>query len=84
MVTSELQMVRQAVHSEQDLRHKLEASTISKLQEHTTSNKMTKYFHKLLLKLQKEKTNMVGWPLLGDGHMMGKRCPSRAGVIAQQ
>ncbi|XP_013002589.1 coiled-coil domain-containing protein 40 isoform X2 [Cavia porcellus] len=59
MVTSELQMVRQAVHSEQDLRHKLEASTISKLQEHTTSNKMTKYFHKLLLKLQKEKTNMV-------------------------
>ncbi|XP_023555016.1 coiled-coil domain-containing protein 40 [Octodon degus] len=56
---SELQTVRQAVHSEQDLRHRLDASIINKLQEHMTSNKMTKYFHKLLLKLQKEKTNMV-------------------------
>uniref|UniRef100_A0A8C2V111 Coiled-coil domain 40 molecular ruler complex subunit n=1 Tax=Chinchilla lanigera TaxID=34839 RepID=A0A8C2V111_CHILA len=56
---SELQAVRQAVHSEQDLRHKLDVSIVNKLQEHMTSNKMTKYFHKLLLKLQKEKTNMV-------------------------
>ncbi|OWK14566.1 hypothetical protein Celaphus_00001550 [Cervus elaphus hippelaphus] len=30
-----------------------------KLKEHMTSNKMTKYFHQLILKLQKEKTNLV-------------------------
>ncbi|KAM6175984.1 coiled-coil domain-containing protein 40 [Erethizon dorsatum] len=56
---SELQAIRQAVHSEQDLRRRLDASIINKLQEHVTSNKMTKYFQKLLLKLHKEKTNMV-------------------------
>lgn len=35
---------------------------VRKLQEQTTSNKMTKYFHQLLHKLQKQKTNLVRHP----------------------
>lgn len=37
----------------------MDASIMEKLKEHMTSNKMTKYFHQLILKLQKEKTNLV-------------------------
>ena len=37
----------------------MDASIVEKLQEHMTSNKMTKSFHQLILKLQKEKTNLV-------------------------
>ncbi|XP_004860936.1 coiled-coil domain-containing protein 40 isoform X2 [Heterocephalus glaber] len=56
---NDLQAVHQATRCEQDLHYKLDASVASKLQEHMTSNKMAKHFHKLLLKLQKEKANMV-------------------------
>ncbi|XP_076726557.2 coiled-coil domain-containing protein 40 [Callospermophilus lateralis] len=58
-VTSELQSIQQTTHQELDLRHRLDASIMDKLQEHMTSNKMTKYFKQLLLRLQKKKTNMV-------------------------
>uniref|UniRef100_A0A287D644 Coiled-coil domain 40 molecular ruler complex subunit n=1 Tax=Ictidomys tridecemlineatus TaxID=43179 RepID=A0A287D644_ICTTR len=58
-VTSELQSIQQTTHQELDLRHRMDASIMDKLQEHMTSNKMTKYFKQLLLKLQKKKTNMV-------------------------
>lgn len=40
----------------------MDASIVEKLQEHVTSNKMTKSFRQLLLKLQKRKTNLVGHP----------------------
>lgn len=58
-VLSELQGTRQAVHQEQELRQKMDLSIMDKLQEHGTSSKMTKYFHQLLRKLQKENTNLV-------------------------
>nr|XP_034363817.1 coiled-coil domain-containing protein 40 [Arvicanthis niloticus] len=58
-VLSELQVARQAVHQEQELRQKMDLSILDKLQEHGTSSKMTKYFHQLLRKLQKENTNLV-------------------------
>lgn len=37
----------------------MDLSIMDKLQEHGTSSKMTKYFHQLLRKLQKENTNLV-------------------------
>ncbi|CAD7668358.1 unnamed protein product [Nyctereutes procyonoides] len=55
----ELQSVHQAIQHELELRRRMDASIVEKLQEHMTSNKMTKYFHQLILKLQKEKTNLV-------------------------
>ncbi|XP_020922162.1 coiled-coil domain-containing protein 40 isoform X2 [Sus scrofa] len=55
----ELQTLHQTIQHELELRRKMEASIVEKLQEHMTSNKMTKYFHQLILKLQKEKTNLV-------------------------
>ncbi|XP_036919920.1 coiled-coil domain-containing protein 40 isoform X2 [Sturnira hondurensis] len=55
----ELQAARQAIRQELDLRRKLDTCILEKLQEQVTSNKMTKYFHQLILKLQKEKTNLV-------------------------
>ncbi|KAL1780256.1 coiled-coil domain-containing protein 40 isoform X1 [Sigmodon hispidus] len=58
-VLSELQVTRQAVRQEQELRQKMDASILDKLQEHGTSSKMTKYFQQLLRKLQKENTNLV-------------------------
>ncbi|XP_051015255.1 coiled-coil domain-containing protein 40 [Acomys russatus] len=58
-VLSELQVARQAVQQEQELRQKMDASILDKLQEHGTSSKMTKYFQQLLRKLQKENTNLV-------------------------
>ncbi|XP_005070245.1 coiled-coil domain-containing protein 40 isoform X2 [Mesocricetus auratus] len=58
-VTNELQDTRQAVRQEQELRQKMDASILDKLQEHGTSSKMTKYFQQLLRKLQKENTNLV-------------------------
>lgn len=57
--TGELQTLHQAIQHELELRRKMDASITEKLQEHMTSNKMTKYFHQLILKLQKEKTNLV-------------------------
>lgn len=59
-VLSELQAARQAVRQEQELRQKMDASIVDKLQEHGTSSKMTKYFQQLLRKLQKENTSLVG------------------------
>uniref|UniRef100_A0A8C6RLC8 Coiled-coil domain containing 40 n=1 Tax=Nannospalax galili TaxID=1026970 RepID=A0A8C6RLC8_NANGA len=56
---SELQATRQAIYQEQKLRQKMDASILDKLQEHVTSSKMTKYFHQLLRKLQKENTNLM-------------------------
>lgn len=58
-VLSELQAARQAVRQEQELRQKMDASIVDKLQEHGTSSKMTKYFQQLLRKLQKENTSLV-------------------------
>lgn len=58
-VMSELQSVHQTAQQELELRRKTDASIAEKLQEHTTSNKMTKYFYQLILKIQKEKTNLV-------------------------
>ncbi|CAO2646291.1 Coiled-coil domain-containing protein 40 [Lemmus lemmus] len=58
-VLGELQAARQAIHQEQELRQKMDASIVDKLQEHGTSSKMTKYFQQLLWKLQKENTNLV-------------------------
>ncbi|KAM5272730.1 coiled-coil domain-containing protein 40 [Ctenodactylus gundi] len=58
-LAKELQAVREAVLQEQEMRRRTDAAIADKLQEHVTSNKMTKYFYKLLLRLQKEKTSMV-------------------------
>ncbi|XP_046319276.1 coiled-coil domain-containing protein 40 isoform X1 [Marmota monax] len=68
-VTSELQSIQQTTHQELDLRHRMDASIMDKLQEHMTSNKMTKYFKQLLLRLQKKKTNMVTHLSKLDGDM---------------
>ncbi|XP_008576800.1 PREDICTED: coiled-coil domain-containing protein 40 [Galeopterus variegatus] len=59
VVMGESKAVHQAIRSELEHRRSMEASIVEKLQEHTTSNKMTKYFSQLLLRLQKEKTSMV-------------------------
>ncbi|KAL4687292.1 hypothetical protein H8959_019420 [Pygathrix nigripes] len=59
ILTEELQAVRQAIQGELELRRKTDAAIREKLQEHMTSNKTTKYFNQLILKLQKEKTNMM-------------------------
>lgn len=56
---AELQVAHQTIRQELDLRRKLDTCILEKLQEQVTSNKMTKYFHQLILKLQKEKTNLV-------------------------
>lgn len=67
-VLTELQAARSAVRQEQELRQKMDASIVDKLQEHGTSSKMTKYFQQLLRKLQKENTNLVGGlQLTGQG-----------------
>ncbi|XP_007958017.1 coiled-coil domain-containing protein 40 [Orycteropus afer afer] len=58
-VLAELQAITQTVQSELDTRRKMEVSILEKLQEHMTSNKMAKYFTQLIVKLQKEKTNLV-------------------------
>ncbi|XP_058531635.1 coiled-coil domain-containing protein 40 [Ochotona princeps] len=58
-VMEELQAVRLGVRQELELKRSLDASILEKLQEHMTSNKMTKYFSQLLRRLQKERTNMV-------------------------
>ncbi|XP_066877143.1 coiled-coil domain-containing protein 40 isoform X2 [Kogia breviceps] len=55
----QLQTLHQTIQHELELRRKMDASIVEKLHEHMTSNKMTKYFHQLILKLQKEKTNLV-------------------------
>ena len=55
----ELQTLHQAIQHELELRRKMDASIMEKLKEHMTSNKTTKYFNQLILRLQKEKTNMV-------------------------
>uniref|UniRef100_A0A2K5KGP5 Coiled-coil domain containing 40 n=1 Tax=Colobus angolensis palliatus TaxID=336983 RepID=A0A2K5KGP5_COLAP len=59
ILTEELQAIRQAIQGELELRRKTDAAIREKLQEHMTSNKATKYFNQLILKLQKEKTNMM-------------------------
>uniref|UniRef100_A0A2K5P791 Coiled-coil domain 40 molecular ruler complex subunit n=1 Tax=Cercocebus atys TaxID=9531 RepID=A0A2K5P791_CERAT len=59
ILTEELQAIRQAIQGELELRRKTDAAIREKLQEHMTSNKTTKYFNQLILKLQKEKTNMM-------------------------
>ncbi|XP_055448522.1 coiled-coil domain-containing protein 40 isoform X2 [Psammomys obesus] len=66
-VLSELQIARQAVWQEQELRQKTDTAILDKLQEHGTSSKMTKYYHHLLRKLQKENTNLVTHHLKIDG-----------------
>ncbi|XP_057572069.1 coiled-coil domain-containing protein 40 [Hippopotamus amphibius kiboko] len=55
----ELQTLHQTIQHELELRRNMDTSIMEKLQEHMTSNKMTKYFHQRILKLQKEKTNLV-------------------------
>nr|XP_031541766.1 coiled-coil domain-containing protein 40 [Vicugna pacos] len=55
----ELQTLQQTVRHEAEQRGKMDVCIVEKLREHMTSNKMTKYFHQLILKLQKEKTNLV-------------------------
>ncbi|XP_060027838.1 coiled-coil domain-containing protein 40 isoform X2 [Erinaceus europaeus] len=55
----ELQLAQQSTQNLMEQRRKIEAAMVEKLQEHMTSNKMTKYFHQLIRKLQKEKTNLV-------------------------
>lgn len=59
-IVGELQAIHETIQHELEQRKGLDVSIVEKLQEHTVSNKMTKYFHKLILKLQKEKTNLVG------------------------
>ncbi|XP_036198007.1 coiled-coil domain-containing protein 40 isoform X2 [Myotis myotis] len=58
-IRAELVAVHQSIRQELDLRRDLDTAIVRKLQEQTTSNKMTKYFHQLLHKLQKQKTNLV-------------------------
>ncbi|XP_036766385.2 coiled-coil domain-containing protein 40 isoform X2 [Manis pentadactyla] len=56
---AELQAAHQNVQHELELRRKMDASIVEKLQEHMTSDRMTKHFHQLILKLRKEKTDLV-------------------------
>ncbi|XP_058140823.1 coiled-coil domain-containing protein 40 isoform X3 [Dasypus novemcinctus] len=58
-VAGELQTLHQTIQNELELRRKMEASILERLQEHMTSNKMSKYFRQLLLRVQRERTNMV-------------------------
>lgn len=58
----DLQSVHQTIRHELELRRRMDASMLEKLQGHMTSNKMTKYFHQIILKLRKEKTNLVRHP----------------------
>ncbi|XP_077022270.1 coiled-coil domain-containing protein 40 isoform X2 [Tamandua tetradactyla] len=58
-VVGELQAIHQTTQNELELKRGMEMSIVEKLQEHMTSNKMTKYFNQLIQKLQKEKTNLV-------------------------
>ncbi|XP_073901058.1 coiled-coil domain-containing protein 40 isoform X2 [Castor canadensis] len=58
-VTSQLEAVHQAMRHELELKHRMDRSMAAKLQDHVTSSKLTKCFHQLLQKLQKEKTNLV-------------------------
>ncbi|XP_012861724.2 coiled-coil domain-containing protein 40 [Echinops telfairi] len=58
-VAADLNAVSQAIQYEMNTRRKVEACIFEKLQEHMTSNKMTKYFNQLIIKLQKKKTNLV-------------------------
>ncbi|XP_047687577.1 coiled-coil domain-containing protein 40 isoform X2 [Prionailurus viverrinus] len=67
--TGELQTVHQTIQSELEEKRRTDASIAEKLQEHITSNKMTKCFHKLILKLQKEKTNLVTHLSKTDGNV---------------
>ncbi|XP_045670425.1 coiled-coil domain-containing protein 40 [Ursus americanus] len=55
----DLQATHQTIQHELEVRRRMDASIMEKLQEHMTSNKMTKYFRQLILKLRKEKTNLV-------------------------
>ncbi|XP_030876404.1 coiled-coil domain-containing protein 40-like [Leptonychotes weddellii] len=55
----DLQSVHQTIRHELELRRRMDASILEKLQGHMTSNKMTKYFHQIILKLRKQKTNLV-------------------------
>ncbi|PNI31224.1 CCDC40 isoform 3 [Pan troglodytes] len=59
ILAEELQAIRQAIQGELELRRKTDAAIREKLQEHMTSNKTTKHFNQLILRLQKEKTNMM-------------------------
>ncbi|XP_039332497.1 coiled-coil domain-containing protein 40 [Saimiri boliviensis] len=59
ILTDELKAIRQAIQGELELRRETDAAIREKLQEQVTSNKITKYFNQLILKLQKEKTNMM-------------------------
>uniref|UniRef100_G1S062 Coiled-coil domain 40 molecular ruler complex subunit n=1 Tax=Nomascus leucogenys TaxID=61853 RepID=G1S062_NOMLE len=59
ILTEELQAIRQVIQGELELRRKMETAIREKLQEHMTSNKTTKYFNQLILRLQKKKTNMM-------------------------
>lgn len=56
----DLQTLHQDIRQEMDVRRKLDTSILEKLQEQMTSNKMSKHFRQLILKLQKKKTNLVG------------------------
>ncbi|KAG8507499.1 Coiled-coil domain-containing protein 40 [Galemys pyrenaicus] len=85
----ELQTLRQNIQNELELRRKMDASIAEKLQEHMTSNKMTKYFRQLILKLQKERTNLRtggggGW---ADVPQPGVPCggwPSVPPILSQE
>ncbi|XP_039715292.1 coiled-coil domain-containing protein 40 isoform X2 [Pteropus medius] len=55
----DLQTLHQDIRQEMDVRRKLDTSILEKLQEQMTSNKMSKHFRQLILKLQKKKTNLV-------------------------
>nr|KAF6455148.1 coiled-coil domain containing 40 [Rousettus aegyptiacus] len=55
----DLQATHQDIRQEMDVRRKLDTAILEKLQEHMTSNKMSKHFRQLILKLQKKKTNLV-------------------------
>nr|XP_036853290.1 coiled-coil domain-containing protein 40 isoform X3 [Manis javanica] len=56
---AELQAAHQNIQHELELRRKMDAAVVEKLQEHMTSDRMTKHFHQLILKLRKEKTDLV-------------------------
>ncbi|XP_006886396.1 PREDICTED: coiled-coil domain-containing protein 40 [Elephantulus edwardii] len=59
VIMGELQSINQAIQTEMDMKRKMESSILEKLQEHMTSNKMAKSYNYHILKLQKEKTNLV-------------------------
>uniref|UniRef100_A0A8C9E913 Coiled-coil domain 40 molecular ruler complex subunit n=1 Tax=Phocoena sinus TaxID=42100 RepID=A0A8C9E913_PHOSS len=59
MVWSCLPPAGQTIQHELELGRKMDASIVEKLQEHVTSNKMTKYFHQLIPEASEGKTNLV-------------------------